>query len=119
MSEKRSLADDSSDTATQPVSFEEGRENVRNSNPNGLSRVQSGVDVDQAERDFAELSREFSNISRNAKRASKHSKNTTDKDLEMSSDSTEAEEPWSLEEALHGSRKAEADAGIKPKHIGM
>ena len=51
--------------------YEEGREQVRTSNPTGLARIQSGVDVERAEKDFAELNQQFSNISQQTRRLSK------------------------------------------------
>lgn len=111
------------DSVSTEVGYEEGRENVRNSNPNGLSRTDTGVDVERAQRDFAELSQQFSNISQQARRlsrqASRPSKHEAINDVERSSSSSTTNgEPWDLETALRGSKAAENEAGIKPKHIG-
>lgn len=85
-----------------------------------LTRTQSGVNVEQAEKDFAELNRELSGISLQARRLSKQlSKQSKSADVEkLGSSSDSDEEPWDLESALRGSRAAEVQAGIKPKRIG-
>lgn len=91
---------------------------------NGLTRTQSGVDVEQAEKDFAELNRELSGISQQARRLSKQlskQSRTAAKldDVEKLGSSTDSDdESWDLESALRGSRAAEVQAGIKPKRIG-
>lgn len=102
------------------ISYEDGREQVRSSNPGGLARIQSGVDVERAEKEFAELNRQFSHISKHARRKSKQgSQYSNQEDLEKSgSPSDSVDEPWNLESTLHGSKAAEAEAGIKSKHIG-
>ncbi|QKX61137.1 uncharacterized protein TRUGW13939_08284 [Talaromyces rugulosus] len=112
------------DSISTEAGYEEGRENVRSSNPKGLSRTDTGVDVDRAQKDFAELSQQFSNISQQARRlsrqASKPSKHEAVHDVEQSPSSASTNgEPWDLETALHGSRAAENEAGIKHKHIGV
>lgn len=99
--------------------YEDGREQVRNANATGLTRIQSGVDVERAQLDFAELNEQFSNISRLSKRESRASKRDPLHDIEKTgTSSTSNTEPWDLESALHGSKAAETEAGIKPKHIG-
>lgn len=103
--------------------YEEGREQVRTSNPTGLARIQSGVDVERAEKDFAELNQQFSNISqqtrRLSKQASRQSRRASVHDIEKTGSSpASTTEQWDLESALHGSKAAENEAGIKPKHIG-
>lgn len=108
------------DSISTETGYEEGRENVRSANPNGLSRTDTGVDVERAQKDFAELSQQFSNISQKARRLSKQasrpSKHEAIDDVEQSTSSNG--EPWDLETALHGSKAAENEAGIKHKHIG-
>ncbi|KAE8553136.1 hypothetical protein EYB25_004517 [Talaromyces marneffei] len=100
--------------------YEDGREQVRNANATGLTRIQSGVDVERAQLDFAELNEQFSNISRLSKRESRASKRDPLHDIEKTgTSSTSNTEPWDLESALHGSKAAETEAGIKPKHIGV
>lgn len=89
-----------------------------------LIRTQSGVDVEQAERDFAELSKEFSRehrrVSRTNSRASVPTKRPNDLEKAVTNSSaTTRDADWSLENVLRGNRDAELDAGIKPKHIGV
>jgi hypothetical protein len=113
----------SSDADTLSSSYEAKRENLRNSNPRGLSGVQSGIDVDQAEQDFAELSRRLSGISQQSKRLSRQTSGKSSGfqapgDVEKSTGSSDSDEPWDLETALRGSQNADHEAGIKPKHIG-
>ncbi|KAJ9659731.1 ATP-binding cassette transporter snq2 [Neophaeococcomyces mojaviensis] len=101
--------------------YEKGRESLRVFNPSGLTRTISGVDVKQAERDFADLSKELSREHRRVSRVQSRASNVKGaRDLEkaISSDNT-SEEDWSLEEVLRGNREAELDAGIKSKHIGV
>jgi ATP-binding cassette subfamily G (WHITE) protein 2 (SNQ2) len=122
--EQPSQADTNDDLGLEPATYEDGREQLRNSNLHGLTRIQSGVDVERAERDFAELSRELSGISLQArhlsKQISRHSKiGARLDDVEKLSSPTDSDlEPWDLESTLHGSRAAEVQAGIKPKCIG-
>lgn len=99
---------------------EEQRENARHSNPNGFSRVNSGVSVEQAQADFAELQREISGLSR-ASRVNSHRAGDPEKGG-IKGDSTgseTSEEEFNLEEVLRGGLDAEREAGIKPKHIGV
>jgi len=88
---------------------------------NGLGRTISGVDVEQAERDFADLSKQFSKEHRHMSRVnSRASHGKTANDIEKaisSSDTSRAD--WSLEDVLRGNREAELNAGIKSKHIGV
>ena len=114
----------SSDADTLSSNYEANRENLRNSNPRGLANVQSGVDVDQAEQDFAELSKRLSGISQQSKRLSRQGSGKSSGfqanagDVEKSTGSSDSDEPWDLETTLRGSQNAEHEAGIKPKHIG-
>ena len=111
----------STSSATQDV--EELREEARRNNPNGLTRVNTGVSVHNAESDFADLQREISRISR----ASRHSRRSDargsekgDKRLDaVESQSSHEEEQFDLEGALRGGLDAEREAGIRPKHIGV
>ena len=118
--------DESSSSETLGQDPEKRREDVRSKNPRGLSRTESGVDVQRAEADFAQLSREFSGLSQNSRRASRQisrvqSRRSIPKDVDVekraSSDSSDAE-PWDLAEVLRGSRAADYEAGIKSKRIG-
>jgi ATP-binding cassette, subfamily G (WHITE), member 2, SNQ2 len=102
--------------------YEKGREAVRTASRHsqGLANPQSGVDVEQAERDFAELSKQFSAHSRRMSRAQSHTKGSIAQDVEkaVSSDGT-SEGQWDLEETLRGARQADYEAGIKSKYIGV
>jgi ATP-binding cassette subfamily G (WHITE) protein 2 (SNQ2) len=113
------------------------REDVRNSNPNGLLYAESGVSVDKAEEEFAELQRELSNISRLsrsrsqisrrpsiASRVSRVSRISSRKhpppDLEKTgADYVEGEEQFDLEGTLRGSKATDEEAGIRSKRIGV
>lgn len=114
----------SSDTLAQDL--EKRREDVRSKNPQGLSRTESGVDVQRAEAEFAQLNREFSGLSQTSRRASRQisrvqSRRSIPKevDVEKSASSDDSEgEPWNLAEVLRGSRAADDEAGIKSKRIG-
>lgn len=101
--------------------YEKGREAVRTASRHsqGLVRTQSGVDVEQAERDFAELSKQFSAHSRRMSKTHSHAKGSVARDVEkaISSEAT-SEEAWDLEESLRGAREADYEAGIKSKYIG-
>ncbi|KAK2779104.1 hypothetical protein FQN52_006661 [Onygenales sp. PD_12] len=116
ISQKREEASDS-DTLRAGSDYEKGREDLRNANPEGLTRPQSGVDVQRAENDFAELSKELSAVSHQSRRYSRlQGKEGAEKDIE---DSSPSEEPWDLETALRGNQAAEVEAGIRPKRIGV
>lgn len=101
--------------------YEKRREDIRVSNPNGLVRTVSGVDVEQAEKDFAELSREFSAQSRRVSRAYSKASVTKQQDVEkaLSLGSYSSRDGFDLAETLRGNRLAEQEAGIKSKHIGV
>lgn len=110
------------DTLSVSETYEQNREQLRISNPQGVTSHQSGVDVEKAEHEFAELNRQFSSISHQARRLSKQASRTSKapviSDIEKSGSSADSDEPWDLETALRGNRAAEAEAGIKDKHIG-
>lgn len=117
----------SSDADTLPgdmgSNYEANRETVRNSNPRGLAHIHSGVDVSQAEEDFAELNRRLSGISQHSRRLSRQESGKSGKqpaagDVEKTTGSEESDETWDLETTLRGNRNADYEAGIKPKHIG-
>lgn len=101
--------------------YEKGHEVVRASSrgSTGLVRVESGVDVEQAQRDFAELSKQLSAHSRRISRA--NSRATLPKaDLEKAVSSEEiSQESWDLEDTLRGAKKADQESGIKSKYIGV
>lgn len=103
--------------------YEKGREVVRTTsrNSHGLARTKSGVDVEQAERDFAELSKQFSAHSRRMSRSHSNARaSIANKDLEKatSSEATTERDNWDLEETLRGAKEADYEAGIKSKYIG-
>ncbi|KAJ5776968.1 hypothetical protein N7520_000214, partial [Penicillium odoratum] len=104
------------------LSYEQRLEEIRIANPQGVTSVQGGVDVEQAEEDFSDLNRQFSSISHQARRLSRHasraSKPTATVDEEKARSSNDSEE-WDLETALRGNRAAEDEAGIKDKRIGV
>ncbi|KAL4939152.1 hypothetical protein BDV06DRAFT_225287 [Aspergillus oleicola] len=113
-----------SDADTIRSSYEQNREWIRHSNPQGVVSHDTGVNVERAEHEFAELNRELSSISYQAQRLSKHasrvSKNEVhSKDAERSASSTDSVDSWDLETALRGNQAAELEAGIKSKHIGV
>ncbi|PGH12949.1 hypothetical protein AJ79_03922 [Helicocarpus griseus UAMH5409] len=109
---------ENSDTDTLPSGndYEKGRENARNANPQGLTRPESGVDVQRAEDDFARLSKQFSHASHQSKRYSRVEEKEARDDVESASAS---DEPWDLETALRGNQAAEVEAGVRPKRIGV
>ena len=86
-----------------------------------LERTISGVDVQQAQKDFAELSKEFSAASRRLSRSYSKASNVREKDVEnvgSSSDETTGD-AFDLENTLRGAREADDAAGIKSKYIGQ
>ena len=97
---------------------EKGPEIIRTSSrgSTGLIRVESGVDVKQAQRAFAELSKQLSVLSRANSRAS--IPRTQDVEKAISSEET-SEDSWDLEDTLRGAKKADQDSGIKSKYIGV
>lgn len=117
-SENPSEASDS-DTIFASCDYERERENLRNANLQGLTQPTGGVDVQKAEEEFAVLSKELSRISEKSKRPFIQEQNSLNEkgsyDVESGSESKSA---FDLEAALHGSRDAEAAAGIRPKRIG-
>ncbi|KAI2466883.1 ABC-2 type transporter-domain-containing protein [Annulohypoxylon bovei var. microspora] len=109
-----------SSNSTATVNPEEQREAARQDNPNGFSRINSGVSVEQAEADFAELQRELSGLSRASRTRSR--KGTDAEKGHASIDSPQSDdsvEIFDLETTLRGDLDAEIEAGIKPKHIGV
>ncbi|KAJ5620960.1 hypothetical protein N7510_004944 [Penicillium lagena] len=127
VNEKLSTAaacNDSDGDTLDSDNYECGREELRSSNPQGMTSSQQGVDVEKAEQDFSELSRQFSSISHQARHISKQASRAsktgiTNEDVEKSASSADSEEQWDLETALRGNRAAEVEAGIRDKHIGV
>ncbi|KAB5583021.1 ABC-2 type transporter-domain-containing protein [Coniochaeta sp. 2T2.1] len=105
-----------SSTSSATQDLEELREEARRNNPNGLTRVNTGVSVKDAQADFRDLQREFSRISRASRRSDARSNAEKDDNTVESQDS---EEQFDLEGALRGGLDAEREAGIRPKHIGV
>lgn len=121
--EKREGSFDSEADSSQTSSYEQQREELRISNPQGVTSTLTGVNVEKAEHDFEELNRQFSSISHQArhlsKQASRASRPTvTTEDVEGTGSSADSDDPWDLETTLRGNRTAEEEAGIKDKHIG-
>ncbi|OAA68063.1 ABC-2 type transporter [Niveomyces insectorum RCEF 264] len=125
----------SSATATT-ADLEELREEARRNNPNGDSRPQPGVSVEQAVNDFAQLQRELSGVSRlsrtRSRADSRASRSRAALDAEKNVGGAPAgadgdshagadaeEEQFDLEGYLRGSLAAEREAGIRPKHVGI
>ncbi|KAI5310105.1 hypothetical protein KEM55_001631, partial [Ascosphaera atra] len=104
--------------------YEPSRQDGQHGNPDALSKVNIGVDVEEAERDFAELNRIFtekSTRSRAAARTLTQEKSGVARiDIEhASADFEKEDEPFDLEEVLRGYKQAEIEAGIRPKNIGV
>jgi ATP-binding cassette subfamily G (WHITE) protein 2 (SNQ2) len=102
----------------------EDREHAAHTNGLETTRSQPGVDVEQAEKDFAELSKSLSQesrrLSRTYSRASRVSNARAPKDIEKAISSDESsQEGWSLENTLRGAKQADLEAGIKQKRIGV
>ncbi|KAI1141368.1 ABC-2 type transporter-domain-containing protein [Hypoxylon sp. FL0543] len=110
-----------STNSTAGADLEDQRETARQNNPNGFSRINTGVSVEQAEADFAELQRELSGLSR-ASRTRSRRETDIEKGVNASVESPESEgsiDIFDLEATLRGGLDAEREAGIKPKHIGV
>lgn len=105
------------------LTYEQIREEIRIANPQGVTSVQNGIDVEKAEQDFEDLNREFSHISHQARHVSKQTSRVskgghTVEDVEKTASSQNSDE-WDLETTLRGNRAAEEEAGIRNKHIGL
>ncbi|ORY61605.1 ABC-2 type transporter-domain-containing protein [Pseudomassariella vexata] len=111
----------STSSTSSSEDLEEARQRVRQNNPNGMSRVNTGVSVEQAEADFVGLQRELSMASRRSSRASYAGRPDADveKMAEGTPDSVSTEELFDLESVLRSGLDAEREAGIRPKHIGV
>lgn len=112
------------DSGAASIHTLEDREHVAQYNGLVTTRSQPGVDVEQAEKDFAELSKSLSKqsqrLSRTYSRASRLSKAKNTRDVEKAVSSDElSQEDWSLEDTLRGAKQADLEAGIKQKHIGV
>ncbi|KAK7740862.1 ATP-binding cassette transporter snq2 [Diatrype stigma] len=121
-SEKTAPSTSESSSFTDP---EQLRETARQNNPNGFSRVSTGISVEQAEVDFADLQREISRASRASHNSHASHARSTDAEkgghskLAESTESEDLDETFDLESTLRGGLAAEREAGIKAKHIGV
>ncbi|KAK8203400.1 ATP-binding cassette transporter snq2 [Zalaria obscura] len=91
-----------------------------------FQRQHTGVDVEQAQAEFAELNRQLTGLSQTSRRLSRTQsrrsvKNGAAKDVEagISSTSSSDDEAFDLEEYLRGTKRLEDEAGIKAKQIGV
>ena len=90
-----------------------------------LERTESGVDIEQAEKEFADLGRELSQHSRRMSRqnsrasARRPKPKAADVEKAISPSESSIDEHWDLEETLRGNKSADQEAGIKSKRIGM
>ncbi|KAH8903496.1 hypothetical protein BR93DRAFT_189438 [Coniochaeta sp. PMI_546] len=108
-----------SSTSSATQDLEELREEARRNNPNGLTRVNTGVSVKDAQADFADLQRELSRISRASRHSRRSDANAEKGEKGLESQPSEEDEQFDLEGALRGGLDAERQAGIRPKHIGV
>ena len=118
----------STSTATT-VDLEHLREEARRNNPNGTTRPDPHVSVEEAVNEFEHLQHELSRASRVRSRAdSRASHNRTPLDAEKAaaaddvketSGDDSSEDRFDLEAYLRGSLAAERASGIRPKHIGV
>lgn len=81
------------------------------SNPNG------GVNISQAEADFAELSKALSHASHISRRSSRVPSRKGDDVEKVVESDTSSDEQFDLETVLRGNRDEEEAAGIKSKHV--
>ena len=87
------------------------------------SEESSGVNVKQAQEDFARLNRELSSVPEQdrhtSRERSRRSRNAEFQDLEQSSNSEKREDEWNLEKILRGAQALDHESGIKPKRVGV
>lgn len=105
------------DIATREKGFDRPQ---KSNESNALERTQSGVNVEQAQKDFAELSQELSSISRRMSQKQLRLSHPKLRDLENAASASDdkSKNAFDLESTLRGNREAENDAGIRPKYIG-
>lgn len=82
---------------------------------NGFTNPNGGVNVKNAEANFAELSKELSWTSHRSRMASRPTNERNDVEKFGSSD----QEPFDLAQVLRGAKGKEEQAGIKSKKIGV
>ncbi|KFH46369.1 ABC transporter G family member-like protein [Hapsidospora chrysogenum ATCC 11550] len=83
-----------------------------------LTRLRSGISVEQAEADFQELQREFTGVSRASRRGAGKAPADAEKNASDQSTTSDGDSIFDLEAALRGDLDANNEAGIKAKHIG-
>lgn len=87
------------------------------------SEETSGINVEQAQEDFAQLNRELSSVSQQNGHASREeswkSRKVETQDLEQRSNSEKSEDGWDLERILRGTQALDHESGIKPKRVGV
>jgi ATP-binding cassette, subfamily G (WHITE), member 2, SNQ2 len=106
-----------SSVSSKTEDIEELREEARRNNPNGLTKVGTGISVEDAEAEFRHLQRELSRTCRqSSKRPEDEEKGTV---VTESPSPLASEEQFDLEGVLRGGLEAERQAGIRPKHIGV
>ncbi|KAK5737677.1 ATP-binding cassette transporter snq2 [Elasticomyces elasticus] len=89
-----------------------------------LERDRLGVNVVGAEKEFAELQRELSHVSKKlsrqqSRRSERQNKNAGDLEKAGSTDPSNEDEPFNLEETLRGNKQLEEESGVKGKQIGV
>lgn len=95
------------------------------SRPYPLQRQGTGVNVEQAEAEFAKLSRQLTGLSEKSRRLSRTQSRRSEKhvaiqDVEKTGSSQSSDdEPFDLASHLRGSKRMEEEAGIKTKRIGV
>ncbi|KAF2279999.1 uncharacterized protein EI97DRAFT_369894 [Westerdykella ornata] len=95
---------------------------VRSSSQHDHDGTRGGVNISQAEADFAELNKQLSRASHLSRKSSRGQsrKDANEDDLEKAAQSdASSEEPFDLETVLRGNRDEEEAAGIKSKLVGV
>jgi hypothetical protein len=83
------------------------------------SSSKGGVNISQAEADFAELSKALSHASHISRRSSRVPSRKGDDVEKVAESDSASDEPFDLESVLRGNRDEEEAAGIKSKHVGV
>lgn len=109
---------------TVKCKVEEAKMSLDDGSSNRSTSTCSGINVEQAQKDFAELNRELSISSQHVGHASKEQRQGAISfeapDLEKSSSSVRAHHgDWDLETILRGARSLDQESGIKPKRVGV
>ena len=97
---------------------------IDNGDSSGPQSINSGVNVEQAQKEFTQLDRELSVNSARRKQVSgdrlRQNAAIEALDLEKRSSSvTPDEDDWDLETILRGARSLDQDSGIKLKRVGV